>query len=113
MKYITTRKAVVNQYGNNILCVPYADLQTLLRCENATAYTSGTYGWNADIYDVDGVAICTGYRPFGRDVDRDIIRKYENLAREEVSVPYPRSWKITQGYLRSLLREFVREATAE
>ena len=113
MKYITTRKAVVNHYGNNILCVPYADLQTLLKFENAAAYTSGTYGWNADIYDVDGVAICTGYRPFGRSVPREIVSKYERIARDTVSrFKFPFNWEDLRDELHTLVLEFIREATA-
>lgn len=38
MKHVSTRKAIVAQYGTqNILSVSYADLQTLLKFENATA----------------------------------------------------------------------------
>ena len=64
MKYKTTMKAVMAGY-QFVISVGYCDLQNLLRFQNPIAYTCGTYGWNADIYDFGNVAICTGYRPFG------------------------------------------------
>ena len=64
MKYKTTKRAVMDGYGF-VISVGYADLQFLLYCKSPVAYTSGQYGWNADIYDFWNVAICTGYRPFG------------------------------------------------
>lgn len=115
MKYATTKKNVLARYGaDNIICVGYADLQNLLRFESAEAYTSGTYGWNADIYGFDGVAICTGYRPFGNiRPSRDLVERFERLAREELEAPYPRSWKITESNLHKLAQQFVRLAISE
>jgi hypothetical protein len=115
MKYVTTKKNVIARYGaDNIICVGYADLQNLLRFEDAEAYTSGTYGWNADVYGFDGVAICTGYRPFGNvRPSRDLIERYERLAREELEAPYPRDWKLTKNALHGLACEFVRLAMSE
>ena len=58
----------------------------MLYFENPIAFTSGVYGWNADIYDINNVAIVTGYRPFGNiHVDYDIIREYNNRAKELIS----------------------------
>ena len=115
MKHVTTRKNIVAQYGiNNILCIPYADLQTLLKFENATAYTSGTYGWNADIYEIDGVAICTGYRPFGRNVNHDTVRKYERLARDTVArFEFPFNWEDLRDELHALTLQFIDEVTGD
>ena len=78
--------------------------------EDAAAYTSGTYGWNADIYDVNGVALVTGYRPFGRAVDRELVDRFEKLAREELEAEYPRSWEMLKAALHNLLAQFVKEA---
>ena len=111
MKYVTTKKAVISQYGDRIISVPYCALQSLLRFEDAQAYTSGTYGWGADVYDVNGVALVTGYRPFGKHVDRALIDRFERWAREELEAQYPRSWKITHAALHNLLVQFVKEAT--
>lgn len=46
-------------------------------------YTAGVYGWNADIYCIEGggkfFAICTGYRPFGiyNEKIQELAEKYE------------------------------------
>lgn len=83
MTYKTTMKAVKAAYGNRIE-IGYADLQNLLQCISPAAYTSGAYGWNADIYEIDGnTAIVTGYRPSGNiKPDYDIIRTYNDRAKE-------------------------------
>ena len=60
-----TRKYVRDSF-TNIICVPYCGLQDLLRYETPWCYTSGIYGWNADVYIITfDTCIVTGYRPFG------------------------------------------------
>lgn len=83
MKFKTTQKAVKEGY-RNIVEIGYCGLQHLLYYKNPVAYTCGVYGWNADIYDIGGgVAICTGYRPFGDiRVDYELVKEYDNKARE-------------------------------
>lgn len=61
MKFKSTKRDIMANYGN-IIKVDYCDLQNLLKYESPIAYTAGVYGWNADIYDFGGIAICTGYR---------------------------------------------------
>ena len=64
-KINTTRKYVCGRF-TNIICVPYCGLQDLLRYETPLCFTSGIYGWNADVYMIDfETCIVTGYRPFG------------------------------------------------
>jgi hypothetical protein len=110
MKYVTTKSAIVSQYGDRIISVPYCALQSLLRYTEATAYTSGVNGWNCDIYDVNGVALVTGYRPFGKPVDRELVNHFEKRAREELEAEYPRSWKLLKSALHNLLVQFVKES---
>ena len=83
MKFKTTQKAVKEGY-RNIIEVGYCGLQHLLYYKDPVAYTSGVYGWNADIYEIGrGSAICTGYRPFGDiRVDYELAKEYDNKARE-------------------------------
>lgn len=65
LKMNVTCKYLRNNF-TNIISVPYCDLQDLLRYETPLWYTSGIYGWNADVYLVDiDTCIVTGYRPFG------------------------------------------------
>ena len=64
-KINTTRKYVCGRF-TNIICVPYCALQDLLRYESPLLFTSGIYGWNADVYIINyDTCIVTGYRPFG------------------------------------------------
>ena len=60
-----TRKFVRSTF-TNIISVPHYALQDLLRYESPIWFTSGIYGWNADVYMIDfNTCIVTGYRPFG------------------------------------------------
>lgn len=59
-------------------------MQSLLYYKNPDYYTSGVYGWNADIYQIDSdTVIVTGYRPFGNiKIDYNTIKKYELEAKK-------------------------------
>lgn len=64
-KINVTRKWVCNNF-DNIIFVPYCAAQDLLKYESPSLFTSGIYGWNADVYIIDfNTCIVTGYRPFG------------------------------------------------
>lgn len=79
MKYKTTAKAIKEGYYR-IISVGYCDLQSLLSYKSPVSYTSGYYGWNFDVYDIDGVAIATGYRGMpskNSKVDYKLIKEYE------------------------------------
>lgn len=79
MKYKTTAKAIKENYYS-IISVGYCDLQSLLSYENPVAYTAGYYGWNFDLYDIDGIAIVTGYRTMPQknsNANYELIREYE------------------------------------
>ena len=85
MKFKTTSKTIKQNYAQNyILSIGYCDLQFLLKYESPCAYTSGIYGWNYDLYEIDGIAICTGYRgqPKGKNFDYSLVRKYDDKARK-------------------------------
>jgi hypothetical protein len=80
MKYKTTAKALKEGYYK-IISVGYCELQCLLSYESPVAYSAGTYGWNFDVYDVLGVAICTGYRGMpnkNSKVSYTLIKEYED-----------------------------------
>lgn len=103
MKMQMTKKAVVNTYPH-IICVSYCALQHLLRGISPIAYTSGIYGWNADVYSISkDTAIVTGYRPFG-----NICPSYELLDKCE-----ERAKAAPDGKLQELLLQFVNEAREE
>ena len=105
MKYKTTRKAIVAG-SPRLVSVGYYDLQTLLRYHSPIAYTSGTYGWNFDVYEVNGLTICTGYRGMpGRTANN--ASKYEQAARDAVE---RLDWKEAEEEIERLLAEFCAQA---
>ena len=82
MKLKTTMKEVKSKAI--CYCFGYCDIQCILHYDHAIAYTSGTYGWNADIYqtDYDNTVIVTGYRPWGYSLqDRKLVRAMEECAK--------------------------------
>lgn len=109
MKYKTTQKAIKENYSK-IIKVGYCDLQNLLNFKSPIAYTCGKYGWNADIYDIGGVAIVTGYRSFGNiEPDYNTCRKYENKTEELRCSNIDYDKRIEQ--LNEMIIEFIKEVT--
>ena len=103
MKFKTTKKNIRDGYYN-IISVGYCELQSLLNYESPIAYSSGSYGWYCDYYDIDGVCICTGYSPIGNQnswADYDLVREYEKKAQDVY----------TKVDKTKLLNEFIEKAT--
>jgi len=90
MEKIKMTKSMIEALSDDVIACGYCEIPYLLRCLEIEpcAYTTGQYGWNADIYVVDqqdnvrpfGVVICTGYRPFGRRIDSDAMMEAELAA---------------------------------
>lgn len=107
MKYLTTTKAIKNGYAR-MVSAGYCDLSSLLHYVEPVAYTCGVYGWNYDVYDVDGVTICTGYRGMpGRRANN--ITDYEKKARA-IDEDYTRPYEARKAEVMTLLREFCAQA---
>lgn len=108
MKFKTTQKIIQANY-NKIICVPYCGLQTLLNYESPVAYTIRREGWAADIYDMSGgVAIVTGYAPFGNIVPGyEFNREWEEKA-EKIRYDYSLSWEVQRDKMKALVREYVK-----
>ena len=119
MKYKTTKKAVQNNY-KNIIRLGAVELYYLLKFTDPAAYTSGVYGWNADIYDFDNVVIVTGYRPFGNiSPNYKLVEKYNQLGKaiyEEEHNP-SKAWNEEQeekeNRLNQLINQFIKEVTKQ
>lgn len=111
MKIQTTKKAIKENYGK-IVYVGYCDLVHLLSFKDAFAYTAGVYGQNADIYDLDGIALVTGYRPFG-DVSPslELTSKYEQKAKEVINSTY--HYDDSKKAMDSLIHDFLKEIGVE
>ncbi len=104
MKYKTTRKAIVND-AVNVRRAGYGELQALLANHEPTAYTTGAYGWNFDVYEVYGVTICTGYRNMpGARLEQ--THEYEKKAANIWSRKGSRPFKENQTEVEKLLKEF-------
>ena len=82
MKLKTTKKQIKNNF-NNIYSFGYCQIQNLVYYKNAFAYSSGSYGWGCDYYEMDNVCLSTGYSPTGIDVNSDLVRKYEDKAKKQ------------------------------
>ena len=110
MTFKTTRKQI-NQNYNRVISIGYCEAQYLLQGKNPIAYNAGYYGWNCDIYDINGVAIVTGYRPWGNIRPHyDTIKKYEDEARKICGD----AWENYQNMLDQtdlLLNQFIKEVT--
>lgn len=110
MKFKTTKKEI-NQNYQNVIRVGYCKMNSLLTNQKPIAYCAGGDGWHCDVYDVNGVAIVTGYTPFGNiRPDSETIKKYEDEARKI-------SWDSWEDYqkmldkLDQLLNQFIEEVT--
>lgn len=106
MKFRTTQKAIRANY-NKIICVPYCGLQNLLNYESPVAYTVRREGWGADIYDMGGgVAIVTGYAPFGNiRPSYELRERYEKQAEK---IRYEYNYDRQRESLKSLATEFIK-----
>ena len=111
MKFRTTQKEIRANF-DKIINVPYCSLQNLLRWESPVAYTARREGWAADIYDMGGgVAIVTGYAPFGNIRPAYELReRYENQA-EAICYNYRLSWTEQREKLQQLAKEFIAVVT--
>lgn len=82
MKTKTTRTEMYNFWGKErVIELGYCAIQSITPYLRETHYTCGVYGWNANIYELDNFAICTGYRPFGTYDRRlsDYCERWNNI----------------------------------
>lgn len=107
MKFKSTRKAIRAGYPI-ILRVGYCDAQHLLQYHSPRAYCTRVEGWACDVYEVaPGVALCTGYAPFGNVVPGyDLTREYDERARQLIYA----GGENLRAALDVLLAEYVAEA---
>ena len=109
MKVKTTRRSIVETTApNNLICVGYCELQTLLRNHSPIAYTCGVYGWNFDVYDVYGKTICTGYRGMPGHRPNNPT-EFEKMART-IMDDYKRNYEERSAEVEDLLWEFCKQA---
>lgn len=110
MKFKTTKNEIYKNY-KNVISVEYCKMDYLLTNQQPIAYNAGVDGWKCDIYDVNGVAIVTGYQPFGNiRPDYETIKKYEDEARKICCNSCINYQKILDQ-LDMLLDQFIEEVT--
>lgn len=88
MGYVLKEKITLKKMRTfDVVSVGYCEMQHLLRNKQEQYYSAGVCGWNCDLYVLDNIAICTGYRAIKGDykVDHDLLRKYEDMARKILS----------------------------
>ena len=103
-KVKVSKKQMKENY--RILSVGYCDLQFLLKHKDPIAYSSGSYGWSCDYYDINGVVISTGYNPIkSKNVNDsyDLIKEYNEKAR---NIEYT-TYEEMVSKLDDLLDEFI------
>ena len=103
MKFRITKKEVIENYGN-VRCIGYCAAQTLLKNHKPIAYNCGVYGWNFDMYDVYGVAICTGYRNLPNAQILVNYEEYEKTAKK-IERDYSLSYEEQNAKIETLLKE--------
>lgn len=109
MKTKTTIKRIKTT-EENIIRVGYCDLWYLLKDVEPSYYTSGVYGWNADVYTFGGCAIVTGYRPFGNIlVSHELIQLYNHTAKK-IWENYNLSYDEQKRMIEELRNEFISKA---
>tara|TARA_R100000773_G_C4218680_1_gene117165 strand:+ start:793 stop:1152 length:360 start_codon:yes stop_codon:yes gene_type:complete len=101
---LKTTKKQIKENTNNIFAVGYCAMQSLLRYQDAFAYSSGKNGWACDYYNIEGVIISTGYSPIGNDPAYGIIRKYEEKAKK---INQEFDYKTARAKVNVLLIELV------
>ena len=106
MKIKMTNKQVKERFPY-IKMAGYCDLHFLLNNEEPIAYTCGVYGWNYDVYLVNGVAIATGYRNMpGERLEK--ISEYNEKARNILSWENKQDYDKKRKSIDKLLKEFCK-----
>lgn len=104
------KKDVLNE-NKKVISIGYCSLQYLLRYQDRIGYTTGVYGWNADVYEFDNVVIVTGYRPFGEGIDSKLVQDYEKKARKIV-FDYDLDYDKQRQRINRLLNNFLKKVVA-
>ena len=110
MDYELKKKDVLNS-NYLVFSVGYCKIQFLLHYKSRIGYTaSRTYGWRSDIYQVEtGVAISTGYGPFGIPLPYELCKEYDTKA-EKIVYASGKSHEDRKKEVEVLYNEFIDKA---
>lgn len=87
MKMKMTRNQIADLPANKIVTAGYCDLQYLLSGVDPIGYNAGVYGWNYDVYVLDGICILTGYHTPSKYPKVVKAEMYESRA-QKISMDY-------------------------
>lgn len=110
MKFKTTKKVMKDNYYY-IVGTGYCNMSYLLYYEKPIAYSSGTYGWSCDYYEIDNVLISTGYNHLknkNTTVDYETINKYDKLAMDIIN-NHSIHYEEQKEKVKNLLQQFIKE----
>lgn len=111
MKQQTTMTSIKGRFGK-LYQVGYCDLQNIFKYVEPQYYNCGVYGWNCDIYVDYGknLAISSGYRNMrGKQIPREIWKKYDEIAREILKDTFKKSYEEIQAKLEENRENFLNE----
>lgn len=107
MKLFVTKPQVKKNYYR-ILCTGYCTMQFLLIGKYPIAYNSGVYGWNYDLYDLDGIALLTGYRgTYGTYINPMEEEKQARAIWENRTLPYEKKLELIDSLLWRVINKAV------
>ena len=111
MKFRTTEREIRANFDKEcIVRIGYCGIQEMTTYIDPVAYTCGVYGWNSNIYIVDGIAIVTGHRPFGKSANNNLVREYEKRAIAIKQEKRIKHYETKKRKLEKLFHEFAYEA---
>ncbi len=88
MKKITKKE--INK--ENMVALSYCQCQTILDLfayDYKVGYNAGIYGWNYDLYVINGISIVTGYNvPYCQYCNKELKNKLINLENEVRETKY-------------------------
>ncbi len=107
MKTQITLKQLKQMFSKRI-AIGYCDASYLLKFEEPMAYTAGVYGWNNDIYAIDGCAIVTGYRNLCGTINcnKSRVRDYNDKA-YDIICDNSIDWDTKKTKVKTLLDSFI------
>lgn len=98
--------------GKPVIIVGYCGAQALLSGLQPVHYNAGIYGWNYDVYELQGTLIVTGYRFTGvpgKHADYELLRRYEKQA-ETMLYNYSFSYDDRMANIAEMRAAWIREA---
>lgn len=102
--------ASIRKLSAKKIALGYCEAPYLLRNHEPIAYTAGIYGWNFDVYAINGVVVCTGYRGMVGSNPKVPVEEYEKRARELAMVKTFEESNKAREEVERLLAEWLEKA---